>query len=88
VTVAYAWKIVDFIGGKTKIVKVKMTYGAGDTTITCATGLRTIDSFSVSPSSKNAVYPSCQAVDGGTITLTVIDSTPDTAYIFMTAYGH
>jgi len=59
-TVVQTWKLADAIGGKTKMVKMKMSYGAGDTTVTCSTGLRVIDSFSVSPCSVATKYPSTE----------------------------
>jgi hypothetical protein len=86
-TVAISWIRTDYIGGKTLMKKIKVTYASGDTTLTVPTGLHVIDSFSVSPASVNTKYPSGQAVDGGTITLTVVNPVAD-AYLFVTVFGH
>ena len=83
--VVTTWKKIDFVG-KWKVVHMKMTYGAADTTITCNTGLKIIEGFNVSPTSVTAKPVDYIAVSGGTVTITV--NAPGVAcYLFLTAYG-
>ena len=83
--VATAWKKTNYVG-KYKQVLMKMTYGNGDTSVVCATGLNKIISYTVSPASVTTKLVDIGAVSGGTITLTVTDPLA-AAYLFVTAWG-
>jgi hypothetical protein len=64
----------------------KFTYAAGDTSITCDTGLKIIHHYDISPPSVTGVPVDFAAVAGGVITITVAN--PGAAcYLFVTAYG-
>lgn len=83
--VAVAWKKLDYIG-RHKYVHMKITYAAGDTTLTCKTGLKIIYGALVSPTSVTTVPVTKIAVSGGTVTITATD--PGAAcYLYLTAYG-
>jgi hypothetical protein len=85
-TVLIAWNRKDVLRNN-RVHMIKVTYGSGNTTLTIPTGLKKIYSFDVSPTATTSDYVTNQAVSGGTITLTVTDSTPSTSYVFVTAYG-
>lgn len=83
--VVTTWKKINYVG-KYKQVLMKMTYGNGDTTVTCATGLNKIIGHTESAPSVATKYVTAQAVSGGTITLTVTDPLA-ACYLFVTAWG-
>jgi hypothetical protein len=84
--VTIAWTRRDLLR-KHRVVMQKITYGAGNTTLTVPTGLKKIYSYEVSPTATTGDYVTKAAVSGGTITLTVTDSTPDRSYVFVTTFG-
>lgn len=83
--VVTTWKKIDFVG-KWKVVHMKMTYTAAETTITCNTGLKIIEGFDVSPTSITAKPVDYSVVSGGTVTITV-NAPGASCYLFLTAYG-
>lgn len=83
--VTTTWKRIDRLRTH-RVVLMKMTYGNGDTTVTVATGLKIIYSYSVSPTSVATKTVTDGDVSGGTITLTVTDPL-GAAYLFVTAIG-
>ena len=84
--VVTTWKKVDF-DGKWKRVTMKMTYGNLDTTVTCATGLRSLYGYIISSaSSVDTKYVTRGTVAGGTVTLTVTDPA-GAAYLTLIAWG-
>jgi glycerol-3-phosphate dehydrogenase len=85
-TVATAWKKIDF-DGRLKRVTLKKTYASGDTTVTCATGLRNLFGYTVSQGSSVATkYVTRGTVASGTVTLTVTDPLA-ACYLTLTAWG-
>ena len=83
--VATAWTRRDVLR-KNRVVMKKMTYAAGDTSITCATGLKIIYHYDISPPSLTAKPWDYATVAGGTITITVTNPLA-ACYLFVTAYG-
>lgn len=83
--VTTTWKKTDY-AGKYKIVHMKMAYDTGDVAVTCATGLKIIYGYTVSPTSVNTKTVTGSTVAGGTITLTVADPLAP-CYLFITAWG-
>ena len=83
--VATAWTRRDVLR-KNRVVMKKFTYGNGDTSITCATGLKIIHHYDISPPSVTLKPVDFATVAGGTITITVTDPLA-ACYLFVTAYG-
>jgi hypothetical protein len=83
--VAVAWKRLNF-PGKYKQVLMKLTYAAGDTTLTCVTGLKQIVEANVSLPSVTAVPVTKVAVAGGTVTITTTNP-GGACYLFLEASG-
>lgn len=84
--VVTTWKKIDF-DGRFKRVTLKMTYDNGDTTVTCATGLRNLFGYTVPQGSSVATkYVTRGTVAGGTVTLTVTDPLAP-AYLTLIAWG-
>lgn len=83
--VVTTWKKTNYVG-KYKQVLMKMTYGNGDTTVTCNTGLNKIISYTVSATSVATKTVTDGDVSAGTITLTVTDPLA-ACYLFVTAWG-
>ena len=68
VCTTYAWKRRDLLRTH-KVVLMAMTLIAGDDTVTVATGLKKIYSYSVSPPAITAKPVDYATVTGGTITI-------------------
>lgn len=84
--VVTTWKKLDF-DGRFKRVTMKMTYDNGDTTVTCATGLRNLFGYTVSQAASVATkYVSRGTVAGGTVTLTVLNPLAP-CYLTLIAWG-
>jgi len=83
--VATAWTR-RFKLNKTRVVSKKMTYDNGDVSITVNTGLKTIYSYVVSPTSVTAKKVDWASVAGGVITIVPADPLAP-CYLTVTAYG-
>ena len=83
--VATAWRREDTLR-QNKLVMMKMTYDTGDTSVVCATGLKKIHNYAISPTSVTAKKVDFATVAGGTITITVANPLA-ACYLYVTAEG-